>query len=68
MKVKEAIDIGRAMNCFTIGDVDYLIGRLHFQYDVIDEQSFNEYCDDFDIWCDLYEQEFPNKFFVDCKI
>lgn len=68
MKVKEAIDIGRAHNCITIGDVDYLIGRLHFQYEVISSEEFEQYCEDFDLWCELYEQEFPNAFFVDCKI
>ena len=68
MTLKEAIDIGREMNCFTIGDVDDLISRLHFKYGIVDEQSFEKYCNDFDIWCDLYEQEFSNAFFVDCKI
>ena len=68
MTLKGAIDIGKTMNCFTIGDVDYLISSLHFKYDTIDEQSFEEYCNDFDIWCELYEQEFPNAFFVDCEI
>ena len=68
MKLIEAIEIGRASNCITIGDVDYWIGRLFNTYHVITEQEYEEYCDDYDLWCEAYEQFFPNAYFVDCKI
>lgn len=68
MTLKEAIDIGREMNCFTVGDVDNLMFALCYKYKTISVISYLEYCDDFDIWCELYEQEFPKAHFVDCKI
>ena len=67
MKLVEAIQIGRASNCVTIGDVDYLIGRLFKQYGVISENEYEEYCADYDCWCDIYETMFSSHF-VDCKI
>ena len=68
MKLKEAIDIGRASHCITIGDVDEWITRLYNYHHIISEQDYEEYCADYDFWCDKYEQMFPKQFFVDCKI
>ena len=68
MKLAEAIDIGKAFCLPTIGAVDDLICHLYNNYSVISEAEIIEYIDDYEKWRLLYQEEFPNREFADCKI
>ena len=68
MTLKEAIDIGRAMHCVTIADVDDLIYHLYEDMGIFSEQELQEYWDDYETWSKLYHDEFPNAKFIDVKI
>ena len=68
MKLNEAIDIGRAFELHTIGAVDDLICHLYNNYFVISEAEMIEYIDDYEEWRRLYQIEFPEYNFADCKI
>ena len=68
MTLKEAIDIGHAVGCITIGDVDDFIYELFSVMNVVTEEEMQEYWDDYATWACLYNEEFPNLKFVDLKI
>ena len=68
MKLKEAIDIGRAMHCDTIFSVDALIYRLYEVFGIWTEEELEEYWNDYEQWAQLYHCEFPNLKFGDVKI
>ena len=68
MTLKEAIEIGRIMHCITIADVDELVFHLYEDMGIWTEEELNEYWDDYEIWCRLYHEEFPNSKFIDVKI
>ena len=71
MKLKEAIDIGRAMGATTIGEVAGLMSKLYADFrrrDLFpDEQSWEDWCDEYETWRDEYEKTFSLAF-EDCKI
>ena len=68
MTLKEAIDIGRAMHCVIIADVDELIFHLYEDMGIWTEEELHEYWNDYETWCKLYHEEFPNAKFIDLKI
>ena len=68
MTLKEAIDIGRAVGCVTIEDVDNLIFHLYNSFELFTEEELESYIQDYDIWEELYYQEFPKLNFYEVKI
>ena len=50
MTLKEAIDIGRAVGCVTIEDVDNLIFHLYNSFELFTEEELESYIQDYDIW------------------
>ena len=68
MTLKEAIDIGRVMHCETIADVDSLMLHLYEDMGIWSEDELQEYWHDYETWCKLYHEEFPNAKFFDVKI
>ena len=71
MKLSEGISIGRASGARTMGEVARLMSKYYSErpeYGLFPtDESWKEWCDDYDAWRLAYEQTFKRDF-DDCKI